>query len=318
MIKPIVTSSSTIVAPSQIVKRIEVWHCQDDSDDVVLASEATWGEDSESPSVCLGEQLVTEIRRSRHPKIAHAEDVDQSVRQSMSDFGCNCMIGIPCMSTSSVTSVTVFLLNDGESIQGAFEIWSRDERRELGLDDGVFANLSRFATLSRLVRFPYGAGLPGQVWEARFPKIIPALGSSPIFMRASGARVEGLSVGVGIPMMESEHDLNSTVLLLSAQRSPIARAFEIWVPCPEGETLSRFQAHYDSCLEFNAEIETISANAGSGILGKAWAEQRAQVGRVSDLQQDRAPAANQAGLTHVFATPIFVGNRVRCVLSMMI
>ena len=214
-----------------LVRAIEVWRPNADKSSLTVSS-GIYGELTEFKDasvgyeVKMGEGLPGRVLENRRPVVVSELFNKDSVRsEAARNAGLTTGVGIPCIVGGEVVSVVVFLCAEGADAEVAFEVWSRDDRRELGLTDSHFANLERFSRISKFVKFPHGAGLPGQVWETRFPKIIEELGSSPNFMRAAGARADGLSVGIGLPVMANEHDLDSTFLILSSERTPVAKVF---------------------------------------------------------------------------------------------
>ncbi|KAA5539703.1 GAF domain-containing protein [Roseiconus nitratireducens] len=110
---------------------------------------------------------------------------------------------------------------------GVFEVWEPvGPYEEVALASGYYGRMERFQNVSTFVRFERGNGLPGQVWEQQTAVIHDDLGNHPGFLRAAGASADLLQTAVGIPVIADQ--FRSSVLLLSAHRTPIARGFEVW------------------------------------------------------------------------------------------
>ena len=88
------------------------------------------------------------------------------------------------------------------------EIWTPEELDRLScltchwVDD----QYEEFVAITRVVRFDYGEGLPGQIWESGEPEIIENLAVVPSFefARASNASFVGLRHAYGVPIFHEE------------------------------------------------------------------------------------------------------------------
>ena len=221
--------------------------------------------------------------------------------------GLSCGIAMPFSNDREFRGVLVFLCDDGDQGQGAFEIWVQNERRELGLSASYYANLSHFSRLSHFVKFPRGSGLPGQTWQMRFPRLMSSLAESPAFMRGAGARASGLNMGLGLPCMRSAWELDSVVVMLSSASTPLARAIEIWMKT--GDEQHRFHSgHFGDCREIApASHEVIGG-------GQGLVQQVAAAGlpivfpNCQAIEPERAAAFAKHSLTTTVGMPIFVGS----------
>lgn len=260
----------------------------------------------------LSKQIVERTTSRAAPIVAKVEDLE-STNGAANHF--NALVGLPVIKTNQIVGCTVLAISCSADSMGAFEIWHRDERDELGLNGAVFSGLSRFASISQHVRFPRGSGLPGQSWEDSEAKLLTGLGSSPNFMRAAGARAGGLDIGVALPFFKTEHDLNSVVLLLSATSSPISRVFEIWDV--SGETATIRKAAGDLETATIAEVNDIEYKRGEGIVGKVW---ESGLPMVSDdlaaVGRKRLGSLMADGFSSVIAMPVTVGNRIESIFVM--
>ena len=128
-------------------------------------------------------------------------------------------MGVPIFDGEQFVAVLLFLCHTSDISAAAFESWVLDEtRHELTPGTGFYANLDRFRRMTQYLRFPYGAGLPGDVWQSRMPRLLDRLADSTDFLRASGADAEGLDFGLAVPVIRNHEDIRSVVLLLSANR----------------------------------------------------------------------------------------------------
>jgi hypothetical protein len=304
-----------------LVQALEVW--TPDEAGQKLSQDTSWydhwgaaADASVGLEFARGEDLPGLVWKHRMPVILSGDEFSGSRRaEALSADGITALVGYPCFAGDSLRGVVVFLLNEGETAQGAFEVWSRDQRDELGLTSSYFVRLNRIRLISPLVKFPRGAGLPGQVWERRAPKLIDGLGSSIDFMRASGARDDGLNVGLGLPVMNTEHDLKSVLVLLSAARSPQAKVFEIWRPSEKNKLALESYA-CGPYVDLGPMSRRQGFAVGSGVVGRA-----AELGKpivhcdLSEIDGARGRKASEYGLTTSLAIPVYVGEHLGAVVN---
>lgn len=294
----------TIATYQPIIHAAEVW----------TADESNALRPSESLTdfkLAVAKEVVERAATTLSPVIVHRDDLENS--NGVTDF--QAAMAIPIIADRQVKACLVLSLACPTNSMGAFEIWSRDERDELGLNGAVFSGLRRFATISNHVRFPRGSGLPGQSWEDRQAKLITGLGSNPNFMRAAGARAGGLDVGVGLPVMTTEHDLNSVILILSSVSTPIAKLFEVW-DIEDTEAKLRTSAS-TNCEASETEARAMTYTMGEGIVGKVWASGVPIVtGQLSSVEVKRIASLTSDSLTNVIAIPVYVGKTIKSVFLM--
>ena len=258
---------------------------------------------SESPTV------IENVVAAMSPRVLNLPDGSDDVSHEA-------IIGIPFVAENKIRAVLVLHVECDNQSLGAIEIWTRNNRDELKLDGGVFSNLGRFAKISQFVRFPRGSGLPGQCWKDRDVKLIRRLGDSPNFMRASGARVSGLDVGVGIPLMLGAHNLGSVLLLLSSQSRPIARVFEVWDADEAGQCLKLRSSSVTRDNDSRLERENVAFD--EGLVGHVWSSGTPAVtGDLTTIEAHRAEATASAGLNTAIAIPVYVGEKVKSVVVML-
>src|SRR5436190_1702064 len=140
------------------------------------------------------------------------------------------------------------------------ELWVPDRTRTRLEFGGSLcsAEYSEFKAVSENALFAYDEGLPGKAWasghpviltkfansyfkrtdeaieagrtwKAGMPLIIKDLHNSKRFLRWEEASEIGINCGVGIPYTTSP-EKTWVMTFLSAQATPIAKRFEIWVP----------------------------------------------------------------------------------------
>ena len=60
---------------------------------------------------------------------------------------------------------------------------------------------------------------------------------TPGFLRAAGASAEALQTAIGFPVING--NFIASVLLISADQTPLARGYEIWKQCEQGYQLAK-------------------------------------------------------------------------------
>ncbi|MBK8590098.1 MAG: hypothetical protein IPN77_13375 [Sandaracinaceae bacterium] len=87
-------------------------------------------------------------------------------------------------------------------------------------------------------------------------------------MRAALAREHALAVGLGVPIVR-QNEVEHVLVFLTAQRSPPARAIEIWIPDAQGRLWMDHGA-YDTGLEaLGRASRTTCLMPGEGVAGRA-------------------------------------------------
>ncbi len=147
------------------------------------------------------------------------------------EAGLTCGVALPVFAGEFLMAVMVLFCGDDEKHVGAIELWHNDAEvsHEMGLVDGYYGTADMFEFNSRHTKFPRGFGLPGRTWKAGMPLIIKDLHNSKGFLRWEEASEIGINCGVGIPYTTG-NDQTWVMTFLSAQATPIAKRFEIWVP----------------------------------------------------------------------------------------
>ena len=216
-----------------LVQYIELWNAVADGQSLTLQSQTRFRGnmvDSESPdrSVRIGEGIAGMALNQRHAIVLQESPSDLLQRiGAKNGLELSALIAYPIMKGSDVLSVVVFGICSGP---GAVEIWSRDDRDELSVSSGYYSGLKSFEFISRHVKFPKGAGLPGGVWKTGQPRLASDLSHNQRFMRSFDADETELNTGLGLPVGSSAGNSDSVLLLLSSNARPIAAGMEIWQP----------------------------------------------------------------------------------------
>ncbi|MEL7088440.1 MAG: hypothetical protein AAGL98_08390, partial [Planctomycetota bacterium] len=160
-------------------------------------------------------------------------------------------------------------------------------------------------------------------WETAMPWLVPDLAKAKGFLRSSGAESDGLSVGLGLPLMQRT-ELRSVLLLLSSRASPIARVHELWVEDPDRPgTLTRSQGVYggSTALAEGSRDLTYAIDAHDGLPARAWSSGQPVLiegaDAVAAAGARRGDVLREAGLGFALAYPVVVTDRVRAVVVLM-
>lgn len=268
----------------------------------------------------FGEGLPGSVWSSQKPQVWDSLEESHFVRMAEARrASLNSGVGIPVSAGGrDVSAVVVLLCGSPESTGGCIERWDvHPETGELCHAGGYYGKLDKFASMSPRMRFQKGHGLPGITLDRGLPSIEADTRSSGSFLRAEIAREYGIEAGIGIPIYKNG-EVAHVVVLLSAASTPLARAFEVWVPS-HSDTLRLEQAFYTSGLEGFADASrNMRVKAGKGLAGKAYRTELPQV--LSSLTAPaftRHEAAKAAGLEIGVSIPISDGKQVRAVAVLL-
>lgn len=327
---------------AQLAQTVEVWiPCESgeslrcSSGDYRLDEESNvcLGESRKSLAIASGEGLVGRVWQSGSPEVQNfASQGATACEQSALERGLVNHVGIPILRGGICIAVVLFLCDDGDRSQGAIEIWKRNDRDELGLQGGFYANLDRFSRMSAYIKFPRRAGLPGITWEKRHPRIIEGIGSSKDFIRAAGARAGGLSVAVSMPIMRAAHEIDSTVLFLSSSKTPLAGVFEVWSPLPCDATpeadaeespapatkLRIEQASYGPYIDMAPACRQLECEAGQGIAGHVFSTGLPWITNdLPNVEAQRGDLLGENELSVGMGIPVYIGETLDSVIVMI-
>lgn len=280
---------------------------------------STFAEASADLTLRKGQGLPGAAFRSMRPEVWHDLGPSFVREQSARLSGLDAAVAIPWFTGNTLSAVVVFLCGSRAATGGCIEVWEPSEQRLLVHMDGYYGRLSAFEDVSRVMRFPLGQGLPGTVWERGLPHIVEDLRNSTSFMRASAARECGVISGLGLPLL-CGGVVSHVLTLLSAETTPLARAFEIWLPDQASGRLYLKQAHYVPGLEPLRELShSLTVGRGEDVAGCVlesglpWASDCSEPARGFM----RASAAHELGLTFAVGLPIHDGDRLRAVVVLL-
>ncbi len=258
----------------------------------------------------IGDGIVGKAAADKTPIIASEFPGD-----SLPDF--SRVVAIPTIKNNECTAVTLLFCNEGEDKKGAIEIWRPNERSELSLEEGWHPGLERFGLISKHVKFPRRAGLPGMIWDDRFPRVLGGLSNSQSFVRIAGAKTEGLSTAIGIPFMQNALEIESALLMLSASQSPIARVMEVWSKDTQANGYKVVSADYGSFVDLGTTSRNLIHQVGSGVVGKVFSSETPWVTwDLLGVEHPRGDLMNEYGFSWGLGLPIFVGNEFRAVVTL--
>jgi hypothetical protein len=142
--------------------------------------------------------------------------------------GIDAALAMPVFNDRALSAVIVFLLRKASSSPGCVELWDVNaDLRVLAHGGGHYCGCPDFETLSHLIQFPFGTGLPGGTWAAGKPFVMNDVRRANTFVRAGLAARYGLAFGVGLPIRRGA-SVTHVVTLIAAAERPFLQAFELW------------------------------------------------------------------------------------------
>jgi len=155
--------------------------------------------------------------------------------------GIDSALGLPWFSGRELVGVITFLFAASTDVAACMEIWDHDDTiGVLKHGGGLYARAEEFGRLSKLVQFPYAAGLPGLTWSRGVPVVLDDVRASSEFVRAGLSVRAGLKRAVGLPIYR-ERRIVHVLAMLGAESRPFVRGFEFFAQTEEGlESKTRF------------------------------------------------------------------------------
>jgi len=278
------------------------------------------GKLSADTGFAFGEGLPGSVWSSGKPQVWDRLEAGEFVRlREAQRAELHAALGIPVRAGGGdVNAVAVLLCGNRTQTGGCIERWDHDPTfDELRYAGGYYGQLEAFARLGPRLRFQAGSGLPGLTLQRGLPTILEDTRLGDSFMRAELARESGIEGGIGIPVYHGGR-VKHVLILLSARATPLARAFEVWIP-GEGGSLRLEQALYAKGLEdFAASSEKARLRPGEGLAGRAL---RTELPQVFDLAGGpplaRSAEAAAAGLSSGIAIPVLNGYQVLAVVVLL-
>ncbi len=238
--------------------------------------------------------------------------------QPAEEYGLDAGVAVPIYRGEALTSVLLILCGSRKRASGCIEVWEPQNRSELVHAGAYYGQLdAAVREPSEQMRFTRGVGLPGITWQRGAPFLIEDLTTADAFARAVLAEKCGLRTGLGIPLYRGG-DLAQVLVLLSAQASPIARAFEVWVPDAKGH-LYLEQSVYEKGLEHFARLSRNTTFApGEGLPGRVFESAQPLVfGNIQVGPFIRHRAAEDAGLEVGVGIPVHDGENLRAAVLLL-
>lgn len=238
--------------------------------------------------------------------------IQEHPAQLLSDLSSECgvalhaVLTIPVFRLTELTAVVVIGLDcpDGD-VRAAVETWQRDERDELAVGSSWYQGLCSLEFISRYVRLPKGADLPGQIWKHGRPELIHDPGQSCRFMRPLKAE-DGIDLAVGLPLNVKNGFASSVVMMLNSELSPLADGIEVWTCVAE-----------DSEDEENDPVVVIDHVLNrSGLLADDT-ERREAVERISETCEPCLISSAGPEQCQLLAIPSFRGGHLGSVLCFL-
>ncbi|MBK7150622.1 MAG: hypothetical protein IPH72_02475 [Sandaracinaceae bacterium] len=289
---------------SAFVREIELWSPQRGHD---------WRRTTTGPAGQSEEQVTIHgtaqgtARLVRRVLSTQRPELDSEDRETV-------VVAFPLFHAQRLSTVVVLRCHSETGRGGCVEVWEPSQNAELVHAEGYYGVLGDFEMSSRLARFRRGIGLPGITWDRHRPHIIDDLRYSPHFLRAALAREHALAVGLGVPIVR-QNEVEHVLVFLTAQRSPPARAIEIWIPDAQGRLWLDHGA-YDTGLEaLGRASRTTCLMPGEGVAGRAAKAGEPLLWSRQSKQNDATDSdAARAGLALGIALPLVESTGTRAVL----
>ena len=269
-------------------------------------------------SVGLNEGLAGRVQATGMPLVINHFAGESSRTELAHVAGLTAALGFPLVSDRELKAVVLLFCGSPADGGGALEVWAPSgAAQELYLHSGYYGRHDDFRRLSALLRFPPEVGLPGRVWASGDAAIMDDLGTSSAFLRSLAARTIGLEMGLGLPVFR-QGAVGSVVAMLSGRGPPLARAFEIWRPNPDGARLSLGEGAYPGMPAFAEHSRGVTMGPGEGLPGRVWATKLPWVlDELSPADFVRAEAAREAELTWGVGIPILRDDQVQSVVVLL-
>ncbi|HEX6765651.1 MAG TPA: hypothetical protein VF103_09245 [Polyangiaceae bacterium] len=220
--------------------------------------------------------------------------------------GIDAALGFPWFHGRDFAGVVTLLSTTKTSPPGCVEIWNHDESLDvLQHGGGVYANAKEFEELSKLLQFPYAAGLPGLTWSRGIPTMMDDVGVSNEFVRAETARKTGLRRAIGIPIYR-ERRVAHVLTLIAASSDGFVRSCQLFGQGEHG-LVSRARFSEPPGTDVNALVREECAR-------DVWLSPRLPL--VTAVPHRRTDSATHATSEILVTLPIDDGIRLRGVASL--
>jgi len=267
------------------IKATEIWEPNNDMSELTLVnglygSMKNFQNHSETLRFKYNEGLPGKAWAKQHPIILPSiEDTYFKRTDAALKMGITSAIAMPIFAGEYLTAIVVFLCSDLDSKKGAIELWGKNIERsfEMTLIDGYYGTMDNFAWISKNIKIMKGRGLPGTVWNTKMPYIIKQLDETSNFLRVTKAKKEGLTTAIAIPSWMNEED-GYVMTFLSAENTPIAKRFEVWIPDETGEALIFRDGISSDGIDLEEHYKLTRLGKENSIVGKSWRTGRPVLG----------------------------------------
>ncbi len=309
--------------PVTLINFIEVWRYQPLPNEVVddgqagsLRLEKAIRIDDGVPSqierstteIAKGEQIAGSAWQQESPVILQGlSSAEIQIAAQEADVPITAMLAIPIYREFILVDVIVLGLAQGN---GGIELWTRDDRDELGISGSCYRGLESFEFISRFVKFPKGAGLPGYSWKFGQPRIIDRPQTNPDFIRSFDRDPAHIERCIGLPIGREYGFPASVLLMLSDQSTPFANEMDVWHCASESPT----EEHPSPKIRFqnsHSEVGSEEKQKWCQTICDQIAETRSTV-LIS--QGNELPPQFELGI----AMPIFDGQKIKDVFIMLL
>lgn len=316
--------SLSVIQSQRVVRAVEVWSPTDGGSALrrtssMYSNANAFAAASEEQQFDHGQGLPGLVWSAGVPVVFDDLDSRDFLRhEAAREDGLSAGIGVPVFDGAELVSVLLFLFETTEIATAAFESWVLEEtRNELVLGTGYYANLDRFRRMTQYLRFPYGAGLPGGVWQTRMPRLIDRLADSTDFLRASGADAEGLDYGLAVPVVHEHDSVRAVCVLLSSAKSPLSQAIHVWTPNAERSAFEP-SVVFSAAPSLDELADQPACGIGEGLVGSVWKSRRPIVcdgfETAGEVFAERAAAL---GLSWFVGWPVIAHGEVQAVVVLM-
>ncbi len=215
--------------------------------------------------------------------------------------GIDTAIGLPWFHGRELAGVLTLLMTSSTESPACVEVWNHDETLNvLRHGGGLYARAKVFEQITKVLQFPYVAGLPGLTWSRGIPVIMDDVAVSNEFVRAEAARMAGLKRAVGVPIYHERRVVHVLTLVASASDCFI-RACQLF---GQGERGLESRA----CFVEPPGIDE-NARAREELAREVWLSPNLPF--IASPPRHLAGAASETASEILVALPIFDGIRLR-------
>ncbi|MET0341858.1 MAG: hypothetical protein ABW252_12710 [Polyangiales bacterium] len=302
------------------VRAIEVWRPDGDllqRDSGAYGALSAFEDASIELTLKKGQGLPGAAWDTMRPEVWHDLGPQFLRTQAAKEVGIGAAVAIPFFRRNELVSIVAFYCGHRNHSEGCIEVWESNGKGELEHADGYYGGLAKFEEVSRQLKFSRGVGLPGQVFQHGLPRIIDDAKKSNSFIRAAAARESGVESGLGLPIWCGDV-IQQVIVFLSAASTPLARAFEIWVPDAGGQLVLGQAFYAPDLARFGKARAELVVAPGEDLPGRVFATGLPFAVSTETRAYPQLNRAREAGIELSVAMPIHDGRTLRAVVVMFI